>query len=230
MPASKSFRGTLEHLDSTLGWVIVRIPFDVRKTWGKSRVKVQGEVNGFSFRTTLFSEKNGGHFLLVNKKVQKGAHIYPGAIAQFQLSLDTAPREPALPKELSTIFKQSKKLQRWYENLSYSYRNYIGKWIAEPKSSASRQRRAEQMAERLLETMVAEIELPPLIQNGFAQNGKARRGWELMTANQRRGELMAIFYYRTPESRARRLQKVLAAAEQVAERKNAKQATAGGLS
>ena len=218
---AKSFRATLEHLDSSLRWVIARIPFDVRKTWGRSRVRVQGEVNGFTFRTSLFSTKEGWHFLLVNKKIQKGARIVAGTTAEFRLALDTAPRETSIPQELESIFRQSKRLRSWFNALSYSYRNYINVWIAEPKSPQSRARRAEQIAERLMETMEAERELPPLIRSALAQNGKANKGWNLMTRIQRRSELMGIFYYSTPDARARRLEKTLQAAAAVAERKEA---------
>jgi uncharacterized protein YdeI (YjbR/CyaY-like superfamily) len=67
--------------------------------------------------------------------------------------------------------------------------------------------------------MEAERELPPLIRTAFERNALAREGWSRMTARQRRGELMAIFYYRTPEARQRRLQKVLETAKSVAGRK-----------
>jgi uncharacterized protein YdeI (YjbR/CyaY-like superfamily) len=222
MPAAKpkSFRATLEYLASpALGWVVARIPFDVKKTWGHSRVKVRGEVHGIAFRTTLFPAREGGHFLLVNKKVQKGAQIFPGVTAEFRLAPDTAPRETSTPPELEAIFRHSKKLKHWFEALSYSYRKYINDWISEPKGISSRKRRAEQLAERILETMEAEHELPPLIKSALAQNGKAARGWNLMTPTQRRSELMGIFYYRTPDARARRLEKTLHAAAAVADRK-----------
>jgi len=218
-PKAKSFRATLEHLDSNLGWVIARVPFDVKKTWGRSRVRVQGEVNGFTFRTSLFATKEGWHFLLVNKKIQKEARIFPGTTAEFRLAVDTAPRETSTPPEFEAIFRQSKKLRSWFNALSYSYRNYINTWISEPKSTQSRERRAEQMAERLLETMEAERELPPLIRSALAQNGKASRGWNLMTPTQRRSELLGIFYYRTPDARTRRLEKTLQAAAATADRK-----------
>ena len=214
----KTFRATLEHLRGNLGWVIIRIPFDVKKTWGNARIKVKGEVNRVTFRTSLFPQTSGEHFLLVNKKVQQAARIRAGSSAQFRLEPDTAPRVASIPPELEKIFRQSKKLKLWYSDLSYSYREYIGRWVSEPKSAASRSRRADQLAERMMETMEAEYELPPLIRAAFAQNAKARRGWESMTPKQRRGELFAIFYYRTPDSRARRLQKTIEAAQLVAER------------
>jgi len=214
----KTFRATLEHLRGNLGWVIIRIPFDVKKAWGNARIKVKGEVNRVTFRTSLFPQTSGEHFLLVNKKVQQAARIRAGSSAQFRLEPDTEPRVASIPPELEKIFRQSKKLKLWYSDLSYSYREYIGRWVSEPKSVSSRARRADQLAERMMETMEAEYELPPLIRAAFAQDAKARRGWESMTPKQRRGELFAIFYYRTPDSRARRLQKTIEAAQLVAER------------
>ncbi len=216
---AKTFRGTLVRLRSNLGWVIVRIPFDVKKTWGSARPKVRGEVNGAVFRTSVFPEKDGRSFLLVNKRLQKDAGIIEGVTANFKIEPDTEPREVKTPAELNRIFAESKRLKKWFDSLSYSYRRWIADWIAEPKSVASRERRADQIAERLMETMEAERELPPLIKTAFERNPIARQGWSRMTARQRRGELMAIFYYRTPEARQRRLQKTLDFAKSVATRK-----------
>jgi len=51
-PAAKSFRATLERMDSPLKWVIVRVPLDVHKLWGKrGQLRIKGEINGFAFRT-----------------------------------------------------------------------------------------------------------------------------------------------------------------------------------
>jgi uncharacterized protein YdeI (YjbR/CyaY-like superfamily) len=217
-PKPRSFRGTLEHLQSGLGWVIVRVPFDVKQTWGGSRIKVRGEVNGATFRTSLFSQKSGEHFLLINKQLQKAAGIRPGSTAEFHLEVDTAPRVVTVPRELDRIFQQSKRLRKWFDSLSYSYRYDMSRRISEPKSEASRRHRAEQIAELLLETMEAERELPPLIRAALDQNPTAREGWKQMTPIQRRGQLMGVFYYRTPEARARRLQKAMDIAVSVAER------------
>ena len=199
----KTFRATLERLRSDLGWIIVRLPFDAKKVWGKGRIKVFGEVNGVTFRTSLF---------------QKAAKVFLGNTAEFHLSHDTEPRAVAVPIQFESILKQSKRMRAFFDSLSFSYRNAVSAWISEPKSVASRRRRAEQIAERLMETMEAEQELPPLIRTAFARNPVAREGWSRMTPRQQRGELMAIFYYRNPESRARRLQKTLEFAKRVGER------------
>jgi uncharacterized protein YdeI (YjbR/CyaY-like superfamily) len=70
-------------------------------------------------------------------------------------------------------------------------------------------KRAEQMAERLLATMDAEIELPPAIQTAFRRSPKARTAWEKMTPLQRRNQLLAVFYYQTPDARQRRIDKII---------------------
>jgi uncharacterized protein YdeI (YjbR/CyaY-like superfamily) len=69
------------------------------------------------------------------------------------------------------------------------------------------------MAERLLATMEGERELPPVIEAAFRLRPKARVGWNKMTLVQRRGLLMAVYYYRTPDSQQRRVEKLCDAAE-----------------
>jgi uncharacterized protein YdeI (YjbR/CyaY-like superfamily) len=77
------------------------------------------------------------------------------------------------------------------------------------KSVEARQRRAEQIAERLMLTMEGERELPPVLEVAFRRVPAARKGWELMTKVQRRSNLMAVFYYQSPEAREKRVKKVV---------------------
>ena len=100
---SKSFSATLERMPGRLGWVIARIPFDVAQTWGTRRPKVRGEINGFRFRTTLFPARTGGHFVLVNKRMQRGSGTVPDSVAQFRLELDTEKRTVRAPAELKWV-------------------------------------------------------------------------------------------------------------------------------
>jgi uncharacterized protein YdeI (YjbR/CyaY-like superfamily) len=216
---SKSFKATLEILRSGLGWVIARVPFDVAKTWGTRRPKVKGEINGFPFRTTLFPARSGGHFVLVNKRMQAGSGTVPGSMAQFRLELDTEKRTVTTPAELKRAMAGDRALERWYDALNYSTRKYITEWITEVKSADARVRRAEQLAERLLSTMEAEQELPPLLRLAFGRTPHALEGWLRMSPTQRRAQLLAIFYYRSPEARAQRVAKVVEAAAEFAQKK-----------
>lgn len=114
-----------------------------------------------------------------------------------------------IPAELEALFKQETQLRKFFASFNNSIRRWICDEIAKKKSAAARERRAEQVAEQLLETIEAERDLPPLIKNAFAEDPKAYKGWKSMTPLARRGQLLATFYYRNPDSRARRLAKVM---------------------
>ena len=73
--------------------------------------------------------------------------------------------------------------------------------------------------EQLLATMEAEFDLPPILKLAFARDPRAYLGWQSMTPLRRRSHLLGIFYYRSPEARARRIRKMLEAALAHAERK-----------
>lgn len=220
---SRSFKAALVQLRSNLGWIVVHVPLDVAKVWGtRGRLKVKGEINGFQFRTSLFPTREGTHFILINKRMQKEGHAYEGTIARFRLEPDSEERTVTIPTELKGVLKQERALLKWFGKLNYSTQKWITDWVSGVKSPEARVRRSEQVAEQLLSTMEAERELPPMIQLSFSRNPRAREGWEQMSAIRRRGQLLAIFYYRTPESRAKRLQKVVEEAAALAEKKASK--------
>ncbi len=213
---AKRFQAVLEKGDRALGWTIARVPFVPAEVWTERvRLRVKGEVNGFAFRTSLFPDPaNPGRFvLLVSRAMQEGAGVGLGGTAEFRLEADLEPREAELPDELAVLLDEEAGLREWYGGLSEAMRREIGKWVAGVKSDAARMRRAEQMAERLLAAMEAEVELPPVIEAAFRLRPKARAGWARMTATQRRRELLGVFYYQTPEARQRRVEKLCAVAE-----------------
>jgi uncharacterized protein YdeI (YjbR/CyaY-like superfamily) len=218
-PSPKRFEARLERMRSRLNWVIIYVPFDAAQCWGlRGQIKVKGEINGFAFRTSLFPTREGRHILLVNKRMQKGARAAEGSVARFQIELDREERAVEIPDELKRILSKARLLRRWYDQLTHSTRNDIAKWVTEPKNGDARMRRAEQIAERLLNVMEAERELPPVLQVAFARHPRAREGWDGMSASRRRGHLFGIFYYRTPDAQARRIDKMLDDATVLAEK------------
>src|ERR1700687_5319537 len=152
-PASERFEARLERLRSRLNWIVIHLPFDAIQVWGlRGQIKVKGEINGFAFRTSLFPTREGRHFLLVNKQMQKGARAIEGSIARFQMDLDSEERTVTIPDELKRILSQglpseARALRRWYDELNHSTSNDIAKWVNDPNSAEARVRRAEQIAE-----------------------------------------------------------------------------------
>ncbi len=200
--------------------MVARLPFDVEAAWKKKvRLRVKVEVGGEVFRTSLFADAHrGGHFVLVNKKMQKAAEAKVGAMVDFTIAPDLEERTPEIPPELAKLLKTHKRLAKWYEGLSESTRWEIAKWIHGVKGAEARERRAEQIAERLMLTMEGEKELPPVMEVAFRGTPAARRGWEKMTELQRRANLMAVFYYQSPEAREKRVRKVVEDCLRVAQR------------
>lgn len=215
--AMQRFMAVLEKGDKALGWTVVRVPFEPKAVWPKMvRHRVKGTVNGFAFRTSLFPDLRGGFFLLVNKAAQAGGGVRLGQVGEFELEPDFAERPAELPDELAALLDEEEGLREWYDGLSESTRRELGKWIYGVKSEESRMKRAEQAAERLLATMEAEVELPPIITAAFRARPKAKTGWEKMTVAQRRGELMGVFYYQSPEARLKRVGRLCEVAEKKA--------------
>jgi hypothetical protein len=222
-PVAKTFDAVLEHSGNSLNWIIIRVPLDVAKVWGvRGQLKVMGEINSFSFKTSLFPTGEDGHIMIVNKKMQTAAKAFPGCQARFRLEPDLTVREVAPPEELLGMLRQSKTLKKFYESLNYSTRREIAKWVGEGKQSETRRRRSEQIAERLMHVMEGERELPPVLQVALQRNPLARAGWERMPPSHRRAHLFGIFYYRNPEARARRVAKAVEAMLEYAEKRSSR--------
>lgn len=191
--------------------MVARLPFEVESAWKTMvRLRVKVEVGGEVFRTSLFAYAGQrGHFVLVNKRMQKAAGAGKGAMVDFTIAPDLEERKPPVPSELAKLLKTQKRLAKWFEGLSEPTRWEISKWIDGVKSAEARRRRTEQMAERLMLTMEGEKELPPVIEAAFRRSPAARKGWEAMTEGKRRSSLMAVFYYQSPEAREKHVRKLV---------------------
>jgi uncharacterized protein YdeI (YjbR/CyaY-like superfamily) len=154
----------------------------------------------------------------VNKKMQKAADVKVGAMVDLTIAPDLEERVPKIPPELAKLLKTERSLSRWFAGLSDSMRYEIGKWIEGVKGAEARQRRVEQMAERLMLTMEGEKILPPILDVAFRNTPAARKGWKAMTPAQRRGHLLGVFYYKSPEAREKRVEKVIEDALRLASR------------
>jgi uncharacterized protein YdeI (YjbR/CyaY-like superfamily) len=219
---TKSFRAPLEATGTSLRWVIVRVPLDLKKAWPmwKSR-RVFGEINGFVFKTALIPGTRGqGHVLIVNKKMQAGAGVSAGERALIKLSPDLGELVIDLPPEFAKILKANRDLRKFFDAMSPSMRKGFTNLIADAKASETRQKRAEAMAESLMLAMEGEVEPPPILRAAFQRQPEARRGWDRMTPTQRRNHLLGIFYAQTIEGRERRAAKAIESCLAVAHRQS----------
>jgi len=223
MPArahSRSFSAVLTRTGNSLNWVVIHLPFDGKQAWGgRGQIRVRGTINGFAFHTTLFPTGDGRHYMIVNKQMQKGGIVRPGEAAKFRMEPDTEVRTTPVSLELERALKESRRLHKFYLSLTPSMRADIVRFVSEAKQPQTRIRRADQCAVRLMETMEAEIDLPPMIRQALARNPQAAEGWRRMPRSHRRMHLLGIFYYRNLESRLRRIDKAVLEMIDYAERR-----------
>jgi uncharacterized protein YdeI (YjbR/CyaY-like superfamily) len=218
----RSFHAALEATGTSLRWVIARVPIDLKKAWPmwKSR-RVFGEINGFAFKTALIPGTRGqGHVLIVNKKMQAGARVRAGDRALIKLTPDLGELVIDLPPEFAKILKSDRALKKWFDAISPSMRKGLTNFIADAKTTETRQKRAEAMAESLMLAMEGEVEPPPILRVAFQRQPEARRGWERMTPIQRKNHLLGIFYSQTIEGRERRAAKAIDSCVAVARRRS----------
>ncbi len=136
----------------------------------------------------------------------------------IRLEPDLEERPVTLQAELEATLKGDRRLRKWFDALSPSMRKGLGAMVDGAKGRETRQIRAERMAETLLLAMEGEQETPPVLRAAFQRQPLAETGWRAMTATQRRGHLLGIFYYQTVEGRANRAQKTMEEALRVARR------------
>jgi uncharacterized protein YdeI (YjbR/CyaY-like superfamily) len=116
------------------------------------------------------------------------------------------------------VLKGDRELRRWFDGLNEYTRRMICALVAEPKSPVTREKRAEQWAERLMLTMEGEQDVPPILRAAFQREPLAKKGWEAMTQVQRRGHLLGIFYYKEGNARESRAAKAVEEALRVAKK------------
>ena len=211
---AKTYTAVLEPLQNGLGWVVARVPFDVRKAWTTLKgTRVRGEIDGVALRTSLMAYRGGGgHFLLVNRKMQAATGARLGSRVRIVLEPDLEDRAAVVPTELAQALRGDRRLRRWFDGLATSMRRDVGKWVMEPKSDSSRRNRAEKMAEWMMLTMEGELDAadpPPILKAAFLRQPLAQAGWQAMTPAQRRRHLLGIFHVRGPEARERRAAKAV---------------------
>jgi uncharacterized protein YdeI (YjbR/CyaY-like superfamily) len=207
MPKSiaKTFRATLEPSGMGLQSSFAILPFNIARAWPELKVRrVKGEINGFAFRTALFPTPRG-HGFIVNKKMLAAAGMRQGDRVQIRLEPDLDERQETMPEELVRAMRGAASLCKWFEKLPPGHRRWIAQLITEPKSAASRQKRAEETAERLYLTMEGEKEPPPILRAAFLRQPLAEAGWKALTPVQRRNHLFMIFGCRSAEAREKRV-------------------------
>jgi Bacteriocin-protection, YdeI or OmpD-Associated/Domain of unknown function (DUF1905) len=139
------FEATLQQHGS--GTVVV-VPFDLKETFGSGRPPVLATVNGYTFRTTLFTM--GGRALLgLNREVREAAGVEAGQELSVELERDDEPRTVEVPSDLAAALEADPPVREIFDGLSYTHRKEYVVWVEEAKRDETRRRRVEKSVEML---------------------------------------------------------------------------------
>lgn len=140
----QEFDAALEQMSPGTVWARVYIPFSVEEVFGsRSRVAVQGTLNGVHFRSSLFPEGTGRHYLYVNKGLCDSARVGPGDLVHIVLERDDVPREYAIPPDLLAALQANPIAEARFDKMSPAQKQAYLEWIEAAKRPETRLSRIE---------------------------------------------------------------------------------------
>jgi uncharacterized protein YdeI (YjbR/CyaY-like superfamily) len=192
-------------------WTIVYMPFDVKEEFGSGGiVRVLGTINGFKFNSSIFPSKSGRHFLMVNKKMQKGARASEaGEVVNITLELDRAPKKVTVPKYLRTALDRNPEACKCFDEMPPGSQRYRVEIITDAKTAAIRERKIKELLESLAEIGRALRQPPEFMQRALATNATARAKYTKLSKSHRFHFLAYILSAKSQATRDRRTAKMM---------------------
>jgi hypothetical protein len=141
------FRAVIE--DAGGGGAYVTIPFDVEKTFGKKRLKIEATIEGEPYRGTLVRMGSPNHMLLVLKEIREKIGKSYGDEVVVELEEDLEPRQVDVPPDLKQALQANPKAQSIFNRLSYTHQREYVRWVTEAKRDQTRMDRVQRTIELL---------------------------------------------------------------------------------
>ncbi len=141
MPDPVTFRTVVELGGKTATGFAV--PDEVVAALGAGkRPAVQVTLPGHSYRSTV-ATMDGRFMLPLSAENRTAAGLSAGDEVEVTLAVDSAPREVALPEELSAAFPREPEVAAFFHALAPSHRKEWVRWIEEAKRPETRATRVE---------------------------------------------------------------------------------------
>jgi hypothetical protein len=136
------FDATLIRIDKE---TVLRLPQKASvKLPSRGQVAVQGTINGRQFKTVLEPDGNFGHWMKIDRKLQKSAALSAGDIATLEIESVKDWPEPSLPKDLKTALAAApQKIQDLWTEITPMARWEWVRWVNATPNPDTRKRRVE---------------------------------------------------------------------------------------
>jgi hypothetical protein len=140
-------RTVIKSAGKTAAGIVVPDEF-VEALGGNQRPKVKVTVAGYTYRSSI--ARMGGVFMLsVTNETRERAGIAAGQTHDFDIELDTEPREVAVPADLQAALDAEPAARERFEKLSYTAKRVLVEPVTGAKSPETRARRIERALAQL---------------------------------------------------------------------------------
>lgn len=141
---------TLELKESSKykGGVYVEIPFDVKKEYGKGRVRIKASFDGELYRG-LLSKMDGIYIIVVTKAIRAKINKVVGETVVVEIEEDKEERSIDYPEMLLDKLKSVDGLEDFYKSLSFTTRKEIAQAIVQAVRPETKARRLEKYFKEL---------------------------------------------------------------------------------
>jgi uncharacterized protein DUF1905/bacteriocin resistance YdeI/OmpD-like protein len=136
------FDATVYKIDNA---TLLRLPEKASKRLpSRGQVAVHGTINDHAFRTVVEPDGAFGHWIKLDKQVQKAAGLKPGSTATLEIEPVKEWPEPKVPKDLEVALAAApQKIQLLWREITPMARWEWVRWVNETRNPDTRQRRVE---------------------------------------------------------------------------------------
>jgi len=136
------FEAALRRLDRS---TILQLPRDASaRLPSRGQVSVRGTINGHQFQTVLEPDGEFGHWMKLDRKLQKSAALKAGDTATLEVESVKAWPEPSVPQDLKTALAGAPQRIRdmWKEITPMARWEWV-RWVNATPNPDTRKRRVE---------------------------------------------------------------------------------------
>jgi len=140
--ATIRFDATLFTIDKS---TVLRLPKKASvKLPSRGQVAVEGTINGHQFQTVLEPDGNFGHWMKIDRKLQKSAALRAGDNATLEVASVKDWPEPSVPHDLKTALADApQKIQHIWKEITPMARWEWVRWVNATPNPETRKRRVE---------------------------------------------------------------------------------------
>jgi hypothetical protein len=126
-------------------WTILQMPEQAsRKLPSRGQVAVKGTINGHGFQTVLEPDGNFGHWMRIDRKLQRTAGLSAGDTATLEIEAVKEWPEPKVPQDLETALAAApQKIQDLWKGITPMARWEWVRWVNATPNPDTRKRRVE---------------------------------------------------------------------------------------